>query len=226
MIAAAEAERASGPAFGRQQEEQAFLAVLDDVTALLDEHGYPYVFMGGIASAAVGRPRLTHDIDLFVRPDDAREVLAALEKAGFDTEEKFPHWLFKAFKRGLLVDIIFRSSGDIYLDEEMLGRAPTMNFKGRQLPLIPPEDLMVMKALVHEEHMPRHWHDALAIVASSDLDWEYVVRRARRGPRRVLSLLLYAQSNDLLVPAWVIRKLFAVIDEAASDDPHPEPTVA
>lgn len=226
MIAAAEAERASGPAFGRQQEEQAFLAVLDDVTAALDEHGYPYVFMGGIASAAVGRPRLTHDIDLFVRPDDAREVLVALEKAGFDIEEKFPHWLFKAFKNGLLVDIIFRSSGDIYLDEEMLGRAPTMNFKGRQLPLIPPEDLMVMKALVHEEHMPRHWHDALAIVATSDLDWDYVVRRARRGPRRVLSLLLYAQSNDLVVPVWVIRKLFAVIDEAASDDPHPEPTVA
>jgi hypothetical protein len=29
----------------------------------------------------------------------------------------------------------------------------------------------------------------------------------------VLSLLLYAQSNDLLVPADVLRRLFATVDE-------------
>ena len=213
-IAAAEADLACGPAEGRQEAEQLFLTVLDDVVATLEAHNFPYVFMGGIASATVGRPRLTHDIDIFVRPDDARAVLAAFAAAGFDTEERFPHWLYKAFKHGLLVDIIFRSTGDIYLDEEMLARAPTLEFKGRQVPLIPPEDLMVVKALVHDEHMPRHWHDALAIVATADLDWDYVIQRARRGARRVLSLLLYAQSNDLIVPASVIRRLFATIDAA------------
>jgi hypothetical protein len=60
--------------------------------------------------------------------------------------------------------------------------------------------------------MPRHWHDALAIISRCDLDWEYVVRRARRpGARRVLSLMLYAQSNDLVVPAGPIRALFETI---------------
>ena len=34
--------------------------------------------------------------------------------------------------------------------------------------------------------------------------------RARRGPRRMLSLLLYAQSTDLAVPDHVIRRLSAV----------------
>ena len=223
-IAAEEADRACGPSEGRAEEEKLFLDVLDQVTSTMEAGGFPYVFMGGIASATVGRPRLTHDIDLFVRPDDAREVLKALEDAGFDTEERFPHWLYKAFKHGLLVDIIFRSTGDIYLDEEMLARAPEMHFKGRRLPLIPPEDLMVVKALVHDEHMPRHWHDALAIVATADLDWDYVIKRSRRGVRRVLSLLLYAQSNDLVVPAWVIRKLFSIIDEAARADPPIEGT--
>lgn len=212
-IAAGEAARACGPAEGRQEDELRFIEVLDDVVKVLEEPGFPYVFMGGIASAAVGRPRLTHDIDVFVRPDDARAVLAAFAAAGFETEERFPHWLFKAVKNGRLVDIIFRSSGDIYLDDEMLGRAPTLEFKGRKLPLIPPEDLMVMKAIVHDEHMPRHWHDAVAIVATADIDWDYVLRRARRGTHRVLSLLLYAQSNDIVVPAWVVRRLFAAIDE-------------
>jgi hypothetical protein len=41
------------------------------------------------------------------------------------------------------------------------------------------------------------------------------VRRARQaGPRRVLSLLLYAESNDLAVPAEAIESLFAAVHPA------------
>lgn len=54
----------------------------------------------------------------------------------------------------------------------------------------------------------RHWHDALALRSRRDLDWQYLPRRARHGPRRVLSLLLDAQSNDLPVPAKVIDDLY------------------
>ena len=211
--AAAEAELACGPAEGPAAEEERMLRILDEVLTAVETAQIPYVLMGGIASATVGRPRLTHDIDLFVRPDDAREVLKALEDAGFETEERFPHWLYKAHKDGQLVDIIFRSSGDIYLDDEMLARAETLEFKGREFKAIPPEDLLIIKAIVHDEHMPRHWHDALSVVATAEIDWEYLLRRARRGARRVLSLLLYAQSNDLLVPSRVIRELFAMIEE-------------
>jgi predicted nucleotidyltransferase len=187
--------------------------VFDETVAALEEAGIPYVLMGGVASATVGRPRITRDIDLFVQPADARHVLEVLGRRGYDTEERFPHWLYKAWKDDILVDVIFRSAGDIYLDDEMLERSTWAEFKGRRFRLIPPEDLLVIKAIVHDEHMPRHWHDALGIVAGDDLDWEYLVRRARHGARRVLSLLLYAQSNDLLVPAHVLRQLFAMIDE-------------
>jgi hypothetical protein len=39
-------------------------------------------------------------------------------------------------------------------------------------------------------------------------DIDYVVKRARgAGPRRVLSLLLYAESTDLAVPVTAIRDL-------------------
>jgi len=37
------------------------------------------------------------------------------------------------------------------------------------------------------------------------------VQRARYGPRRVLSLLLYAQSNDLAVPDRVIETVYATL---------------
>ena len=213
-IAAREADLACGPAEGMGDEETRFLAALDETVSAIETEGIPYLLMGGIASASVGRPRLTHDIDVFVRPEDAKLVLEVLAKRGFDTEERFPHWLFKAYKHEMMVDIIFRSTGDIYLDDEMLTRAHVASFKGRDVRLIPPEDLLVIKALVHDEHMPRHWHDALGIVAWGELDWDYLLQRARHGARRVLSLLLYAQSNDLVVPQRVVRELFSLIDDS------------
>lgn len=194
--------------------EEEFLAALDDTVNALDAEGIPYLLMGGIASACMGRPRWTHDIDLFVKPTDARRILEVLEAKGFETEETFADWLFKASKHGQLIDIIFRSQGDIYVDDEMLARAQLRDFMGRHLRIIPPEDLLVIKALVHGEHMPRHWYDALALLAHcQELDWEYVLKRARKGVRRVLSLLLYAQSIDLVVPWRPIRELFRLIDD-------------
>lgn len=195
-------------------DEALFLDVLDDAVAAVEAAGLPYVLMGGIAAACHGRPRWTHDVDLLVRPTDARAVLDALAAAGFNTEETFPDWLYKASRDDQLVDVIFRSSGDIYLDDEMLARAGRREFLGRRLLVIPPEDLIVIKAVVHAEHMPRHWHDALAVLAGcEEIDWDYLVLRARKGVRRVLSLLLYAQSCDLVVPWRVVRRLFEIIDD-------------
>ena len=184
------------------------LVVLDETIATLDAAGVEYLLMGGIASSCLGRERWTHDIDLFTRPQEAGRALAALSAAGFETEETYPEWLFKAVKHGQLVDIIFRSGGDITVDDDMVRRAPISRFMGRKVRTVPAEDLVVLKAIVAAEHAPRHWYDALAVISTTDLDWEYLVRRARRGIRRVLSLLLYAQSVDLPVPTAVVVELF------------------
>jgi predicted nucleotidyltransferase len=201
-VAAVEAERANnwGDADHADEERDAFLAALDDTLAALEDCGVAHLFIGGIASTVLGRPRVTHDLDLMVRPEDARSLLAALEKRGFEVEERAPHWLFKAYRDDQVVDIIFRSSGDIYLDDEMIDRAVEGTFHGRAVSLMSPEDLVVVKAIAHEEVTPRHWHDALCVLADVPLDWDYLAERAKKGPRRVAALLLYAQSNDLPVP--------------------------
>jgi predicted nucleotidyltransferase len=198
-------------------EEQALLDAIDQVVDVMEREGVPYLFMGGIASSVHGRPRWTHDVDVFVRPQHARGVLRALEQSGFRTEESDPFWLFKAWYEDVLVDVIFRSHGDIYLDDEMLSRAAKADFMGRQLRVVPPEDLLVIKALVHAEHSPRHWHDGLALIANCDLDWDYLLMRANHGPRRVLSMLFYAQSNDLPVPDSSIERLLEVIEGREED---------
>jgi len=114
----------------------------------------------------------------------------------------------------VLVDVIFHSTGGFYLDDEMLARSVVRPFMGLQLRLIAPEDLLVIKAAVHDERGPRHWHDALGVISVNDFDWDYLLRRARQAPRRVLSLLVYAHSLDMAVPNYVVRALFRDIYES------------
>lgn len=196
-------------------DDATFFAVLEETVATFDRSRLPHLFMGGLASAALGRPRWTHDIDVFVRPEDARPALEVLSAAGFRTQETNPRWLYKALKDRVLIDVIFVSSGGVLLDEEMIGRARRADVEGCRVPVIPAEDLVVIKALVHKEHSPRHWFDALALLRRDDLDWTYLVRRARQhGPLRVLSLLYYARSNDQVVPDHAIE---AVLEAAREE---------
>jgi predicted nucleotidyltransferase len=203
---------------GWRVDEETFLRVAGEAIGAIERRNIPYAFIGGVASALYGRPRWTHDVDLFVRPQDADAVLDALGEEGFDIQRTDPFWLFKGIKEGVLVDVIFRSTGDIYLDDEMLERSAVEVFKGIKMRVVAPEDLVVIKAVVHDEKTPRHWFDALGIIARADLDWDYLVRRARRASRRVGSLLLYAQSNDLLVPPAALRSLLELIVEPVADE--------
>lgn len=189
-------------------EEAVFQRVLRETADVLRRSGIPHLFMGGVASAALGRPRWTHDIDVFVGPEDARRTLRVLASEGYETQETDPQWLYKALKENVLVDVIFLSDGQVVLDREMAARARPAEVEGIRLPVIGPEDLIVIKALVHKERSPRHWFDALALLRRDDLDWEYLLDRAARyNPLRVLSLLYYARSSDQVVPGEAIRRL-------------------
>jgi predicted nucleotidyltransferase len=203
-------------------DEATFHRVLADAIRVAEATGLPHAFMGGIASTALGRPRWTHDVDLLVRPGDARAMLRAFAAAGFDTEETDQTWLYKATRDGVLVDLIFESTGGIVLDDEMLTRVRPASFDGLRLSVLSPEDLLVIKAIVHREHRQRHWFDALALVETGELDWPYLLRRAEPNPRRVASLLLYAQTDGLEVPDWVIEDLLAKAHEQEGADDEPD----
>ena len=188
--------------------EDTFLAVLTEALKVIEAAGVPYLVMGGLASSVMGRPRWTHDIDVFVKPEHAEPALAALAAAGFDTQISNPLWLYKAIKDRVVIDVIFKSRGDLYVDDEMLERSNVREVFGVPANVIAPEDLVVIKAAVHDEERPRHWHDAIGLLIREDIDWEYLVRRARHATKRVLALLVYAASNDINVPERVIRELF------------------
>lgn len=187
--------------------------VLGEVTRALEADDVPHVVIGGIASSVLGRPRTTRDIDVFLQPRDADAALGSLGGRSFETERLDPNWIFKAFKRGITVDVIFSTRYGVFLDDEMLARSRVQSFGGARVRVAPPEDLLIIKAIAHDEAAPKHWYDALGLLMGSELDWDYLLRRSRRGQRRVLSLLLYAQSIDYSVPDRVIRALTARIYE-------------
>ena len=199
--------------------EEAFVEVLAQAVGALEEAGVAYLVIGGVAGAVYGQPLRPTDIDVFVRPHQAAPALAALRAAGFATHETAPHWLFKAYRRGVVIDVIFCSSGDIYLDDEMFERAEVRSFRGVRLRLISPEDLVVLKALAHSEPTSRYWFDAVDVLRRSAIDWEYLFRRARHGPRRLLSLMAYAQSAGIEVPVDVLRRLRTLIEEGSGTVP-------
>ena len=68
-----------------------------------------------------------------------------------------------------------------------------------------------MKALSHDEESPRHWHDALGVLATVDLDWDYLLERARWGRTGASALLHYALSVDVPVPASAINHLHELV---------------
>lgn len=191
----------------------------------LEEARVSYALIGGIAASGLGRPRSTQDIDIFVRPEDAEAVLTVLGSRGFRTEETNPTWLFKAFKEDVLVDIIFRSEGGFYFDDEMRGRTFKINYHGREVPIVSAEDFILIKCAVHSEEGPHHWHDALSALSHAKLDWSYLLHRSRKAARRLLALLIYAQSDDIWVPNQVVSELFQNIfgAAAAASVPRPRP---
>jgi hypothetical protein len=188
-----------------------FFSTAAEAGTALGAADVPYVVVGGLGSSIRGRPRWTDDVDVLVAPEDAGRALEALARAGYATEETNPHWIYKATRHDVVVDVIFAAKGGIYLDGEMVRRATTELVGGGRVRVAAPEDLIVMKAVAHDEPSMHHWHDALGIIASCDLDWAYLLERGQHGARRLLSLLVYAQSDDLVVPEGPIRELVATI---------------
>jgi predicted nucleotidyltransferase len=190
-------------------DDDVFPDVLRDVVLALSDVSFGLI--GGVASAAYGRPRWTKDIDVFCRAEDADGVLDRLAERGFEVERTNPMWIYKAFRDDVQIDVIFKVRSEVYFDASMVERIRHVEVDGVVLPVLSPEDIVVMKAMAVDEESPWHWYDALGILAAIDLDWDYLVTRARKSPNRVLSLLHYAASIDVPVSVAALRRLHEAV---------------
>src|SRR5215213_251497 len=94
--------------------------------AALRDAEVPYLLGGGLAGWARGGPPTEHDVDFFVRPEDAERGLDALVEAGMRPDRPPEDWLLKAWCGEIMIDLIFRPSGGPIGDEHF-ARAETID---------------------------------------------------------------------------------------------------
>jgi predicted nucleotidyltransferase len=166
---------------GEAQFEQ-LLETLKRAAAALRDAGVSFALGGGIAIWARGGPETEHDLDLFLKPEDAERALQALAEAGFRPEKPPEAWLYKAWDGNILVDLIFEPTG-VTVDDEFLERAPETEVSAVRMRVMSPEDVLVTKLLALREHEV-DYESVLEVARTvrEQIDWEDVRRRTDGSP--------------------------------------------
>jgi predicted nucleotidyltransferase len=158
------------------------LHTLKRAAALLRDAGVPFVLGGGIAIWARGGPESEHDLDLFVKPEDAELALDALAAGGFRPEKPPEQWLYKAWDGDIMVDLIFEPIS-VTIDDEFIERAPETEVQAVQMRVLRPEDVLVTKLLAMREHEV-DYESVLEIARAvrEQIDWGELRERTDGSP--------------------------------------------
>ncbi len=194
------------------------------VLALLRCAGQRFLIGGSYAFAAyTGIARDTKDIDLFVTPREFEYVLHMLADAGYTTETTFPHWLGKVQYHDYVIDVIFSSGNGLCdVDEGWFRHSISRTLDGHVVGLIPPEEMIWMKAYV----MERHRYDGADIIhliqaCGTQMNWRRLLRRFGAHWEIFFSHLLlfgyvYPDEREK-VPTWVWKILMHRYEQKMHD---------
>ena len=158
------------------------LATLKRSSAALRDAGVPFVLGGGVAIWARGGPETEHDLDYFLKQEDAERALDALGEAGFRPEKPPEGWLYKAWDDHVLVDLIFDPTG-ITVDDAFIDGAEEAEVHAVRMRVLRPEDVLVTKLLALKEHSLDY--DGLLEISRAvreQIDWDEVRRRTEESP--------------------------------------------
>jgi hypothetical protein len=165
-----------------RQEIDDLVATMKRAAAALRDAEVPFMLGGGLAAWARGGPRTDHDVDFFVREDEAEQALDALRAADMRTERPPEEWLLKAYDGDVLVDLIFRPSGGP-IDEAFFERASELEVAGHSLLVASTDDVFTTKLLALTEQEPDFGQVLqLARALREQIDWEFVRTRSEGSP--------------------------------------------
>jgi predicted nucleotidyltransferase len=162
--------------FSRIQE------TLKRVVSALDEADVPFLIGGSLASWARGGPDAAHDLDVMVRPDDARRAQQALVQAGMRAEDPPETWLLKAWDGEVLVDLIHHPAG-LTVDDELMERADLVNVAAMDFRVMAIEDVLYTKLNALNEHY-LDFSSLLQIARAvrEQVDWDHLRERTTGSP--------------------------------------------
>lgn len=130
------------------------LVALRALEGWLRSEGLDHVYIGGLAVALVGRPRITEEIDgiVLLEKMSVREFLRRARAGGFPYRvpdaaafaEESRVFLLRHAETSVPIDL---SIGFLPFEEETVRRANAISVKGLEVPVATPEDLVVLKAI-------------------------------------------------------------------------------
>ncbi len=173
-----------GPAMPSAPPENfhSLLATMKRAGAALRENGVDHMLGGGLAIWARGGPPTDHDVDFFLREEDADRALDVLTEAGFRPERPPEHWLYKAWENENLVDLVFHPAGGPIGDEHF-ARADELEVSAHRLLVASIDDVLVTKLLAISEQEP-DFRAVLEIARAlrEQVSWRSVERRTSESP--------------------------------------------
>jgi hypothetical protein len=174
-----------------EQRFQTICETLKVAVAALRDADIPFLLGGSFAAWARGGPEPQKDLDFMVKPEDADAALAALGSVTDRTERPPEEWLYKAWHKDVMIDLIFSPAG-LELTREVFDRGEWMPVLSVNTPVMALEDVLLTKLSALDEHS-LDYSQLLGIARSlrERIDWPQLRLRAGGSP--------YAQAFFTLV---------------------------
>ncbi len=160
-----------------RENQHVLVATMKQAAAALRDAEIEFMLGGGLAAWALGGPPTDHDVDFYIREEDAERAVDALTLTGMRIERPPEGWLVKAYDGPVLVDVIFHPAGGPITDEHF-ARASTMEVGALPLPVASIDDVLVTKLLALSEQEP-NFQPVIELARSlrEQIDWEFVRTR-------------------------------------------------
>ena len=127
---------------------------LRDLTRWLNDSKVPFAVIGGVAAGLLGKYRATGDVDAVILTDESKIDIFVEDAKSYGFVPRMENAVeFARENRVLLLrhvgdDIgVDLSLGILPFETEMIARAIRVQAVGVEIPIAPPEELIVMKAL-------------------------------------------------------------------------------
>jgi hypothetical protein len=164
---------------------------LEEIARRLDRAGVVWAVFAGAAAAVYGATRPLTDVDILIPAAEGDRVAALFPEAQVKYGEDGSVRGIQLPGFDLVAGLVMRDADASYtvdLDTQMAARLTRHEIAGVVVPVIPPEDNILLKAIWQRgpEEGKHDWEDVEAMMAHLPaLDWEYLRWRARAcGPRQ------------------------------------------
>jgi Nucleotidyl transferase of unknown function (DUF2204) len=166
------------------------LDTLKKAAGALRDAEVPFALGGGLAVWARGGAKTEHDVDFFVKPEDAERAQQALVEAGLEPETPPEGWLLKAWDGNVLVDLIYEPRGGPITDE-WFERAEELDVYAVTMLVASLDDVVVTKLLaLSEQNLDYSSPLEIARAVREQIDWDEVRRRCEGSPYATAFLVL------------------------------------